>query len=142
MVTVRIDTEEWYPVYKPYEGEREWRCTEAEVDEETLARWKEAFDAFHAVQKELRDIVAPPCPECGHPLYRHQEIKRGAVVEDFRCLDHTFTEEHPHGRPCFCRHGCPPELADIVAENEREIAARLARRAARARARAQDAPHA
>ena len=68
---VRIESTEWYPVYSVTEAEHQG--VSREVDEETLARWAAAEAAFWKAQKEMQDVVDPPCPECGCRTSRHQE---------------------------------------------------------------------
>lgn len=97
MTQVRIHAEEWYPVWNLKdlaEGE-EVSGLIYEVDEETAARWREAFDTFAQVQREMTPLVRPPCPECGHPLIRHQEWS--SQWDYWGCLE------------CRCQFGAPEE---------------------------------
>ena len=48
---VRIETEEWYPVFSVSEDDR--FGAECDVTEEKLADWKRVFDEFDAVQDEM-----------------------------------------------------------------------------------------
>lgn len=101
---VRIDGDEWYPVWsvRPVqEGERTF-----EVDDETLARWKAAEDAFAQAQAEMHDLVSPRCPECNHRLIRHQEH---SPRWEWGCLDWFTDDDGARTTRCRCRYGIPPE---------------------------------
>ena len=50
---IHISEDEWYPVYDFEASEFD---PELEVDEATLKRWQEAFDAFDKVQGEMKAI--------------------------------------------------------------------------------------
>jgi hypothetical protein len=51
-ILISLRAQEWYPVYEidPNTDEK----FNVEVDEETIARWRRAFDAFGAVQEEMK----------------------------------------------------------------------------------------
>ena len=51
---VRIETEEWYPVFSVREDDG--FGAECDVTEERLAYWKRVFVEFDAVQAEMRKL--------------------------------------------------------------------------------------
>jgi hypothetical protein len=115
-VRITIRGEEWYPVWGILD-ERVDEDGAVEVDEKTVARWKAAASAFMQAQKEMHDLVSPPCPECGHRQVRHQEHSEG--WDNWGCLDWYTDEEGTRTKRCRCRYGCPPErLAELTAKEE------------------------
>lgn len=119
-VHIAIRGVEWYPVWVIEDGQGT-----LEVDEETLARWRAAQSAFRQAQREMHDLVSPPCPECGHRTVRHQEHSEG--WDNWGCLDWYTDEEGLRLKRCRCRYGCPPErLAELEArDRKRRAQARL-----------------
>lgn len=51
---ISIEINEWYPVY---EIEKSSAIDSLDVPDETVARWKEVFEAFEKVQREMRAIA-------------------------------------------------------------------------------------
>lgn len=75
MPEIEIRGSEWYPVWTPVRIEHsdgDLNRHRYEVSEEQLLRWEFAEAAFNKAQREMRDIVDPPCPDCGHQTSRHQ----------------------------------------------------------------------
>lgn len=57
MTKVYIDADEWYPVYQFDEDPpRSQLPYLIEVDAMTVARWRQVFDEFDAVQAELEKL--------------------------------------------------------------------------------------
>lgn len=115
MTRVAIHGTEWYPVYAVLQetdlGEGD-NLRIHEVDDETLARWEAAAAAFGQAQREMSLLANPRCPECGHPIIRHQEWS--SSWDNWGCLDYT-----DDNRKCRCRYGCPPErLAQLEAQED------------------------
>lgn len=55
MTRVRIDSDEWYPVYSIVGMERSYGHV-VEVSDEQIARWTAATEAFEAAQSEMADL--------------------------------------------------------------------------------------
>lgn len=50
---IRVDKDEWYPVYTPYD-EGSWI---AEVSDDFIVRYRQALDAFNAIQDEIHSTL-------------------------------------------------------------------------------------
>jgi hypothetical protein len=51
---VKIDTDEWYPVYSIDDA----GYTEVEITKEQFYKWENAYVAFKEAQKEMGDAIA------------------------------------------------------------------------------------
>lgn len=104
---IRIEGTEIYPWYVAEPAEEDTEGCTYEVDEATFQRWQAILNGAAAVQRAMRDLVDPPCTECGHRQSRHQEWSQG--WDYWGCLDRV-TVERPQGtdsRACRCQHGKP-----------------------------------
>lgn len=59
MATVKIDWDEWYPVYFVVGEKSSYYQGEYEISEEDLALVRRAADVFYEAQEILRKIVHP-----------------------------------------------------------------------------------
>lgn len=73
---VYIDVIEQYPVYIAKDAS-EADQVPYEVDAEVLARWDAAEEAWGQTQAEIRNLIDPPCSECGDRTSRHQRWSDG-----------------------------------------------------------------
>ena len=85
---VKIDWDEWYPVYEIGE-----RGHEVNVDEETAARWKRVHDEFDAVQDEMRQAVKSCLANARNAIMTEAKTASGctgpsscSIPEDLRIL--------------------------------------------------------
>lgn len=109
---VLIEASELYPYWSIEEREPQGEYDRAyEIDEDLLVRYTATQAAFFQVQRELRNIVDPPCPECGHPKSGHKEWTYG----EWGCLFVDYTLDMDLRRTCRCQYGIP---ADYTPPNE------------------------
>jgi hypothetical protein len=52
----RYTNEEWWPVFAPDESDYRYART-AEVEEELLKRYLEAFNVFNAAYEEMQEVI-------------------------------------------------------------------------------------
>lgn len=57
MTKVRIDSDEWYPVYSIVDANRSYGHV-VEASDEQLARWNAAAEAFGAAQDEMAELFS------------------------------------------------------------------------------------
>jgi hypothetical protein len=76
---VAFDEDEWYPVWSVGAVEGPPEPHHIEVDAATLARWESAFEAFRAVQGEIRGLWDAHHPAPPRPEPRHYTITTGRV---------------------------------------------------------------
>lgn len=73
--------DEWYPVWSVQtdldEGERVY-----EVPKDLVLEAQQAAHDFARVQRKLRAVVDPPCPDCDHPKSRHQYSEQGSASQE------------------------------------------------------------
>lgn len=98
---VWIVTDEEYPSYTVCEV-TERQGTEVEVDQETLERWTRIEREHQEMKREIKDLLDPPCPECGHHQSRHQEWSKG--WDYWGCL---VAVNGAGTKKCRCQHGKP-----------------------------------
>lgn len=91
---VRLEGVEVYPVYTVAGPDSDSLLYDVPAD--LILRLTRAEEEFGECQRQLREIVNPPCSECGHPGHRHQTTTQG----EFRCLG--------WGGPCVCTKIQPP----------------------------------
>lgn len=53
---VKIDTDEWYPVYIML-GSETWHAPECEVPKATVKRWKRVTKQFEKIQSEMKETL-------------------------------------------------------------------------------------
>lgn len=108
-VVVGIGGHEWYPVWVlsgPDEDNVDWEYV---VPESLVKRTTAAAEEFHACQRQLKAIVDPPCPDCGHHASRHQVVTTANHRYDLGstyCLHRDYTDAGSTG--CRCTTPTPP----------------------------------
>ena len=109
MVQIKVEATELYPWFSPELADPGSDARTYDVDEATLQRWYRVTHEAAEVQREIRDLVDPPCPECGHRRSRHQQWSAG--WDYWGCLDHITNDHGERVKGCRCQHGKPKEAS-------------------------------